>query len=60
MRDGMIAHLDADIVAAHLLRDGGRCAGAKEGVEDEVAVAGRGFKNELNQTFWFRECKLIL
>ena len=40
MGDGVIAHFNADIAAAHLVRDGGGGAGAEEGVEDEVAGVG--------------------
>jgi hypothetical protein len=35
--DGVLAQLDADPAAAHLVGDGSGGAGAEEGVEDEVA-----------------------
>ena len=36
--DGVLAHLDADVAPAHLVRNGSGGAGAEEGVEDEVAL----------------------
>src|SRR5690606_28425573 len=37
---GVLAHLDADVAATHLVRDGGCRAGAEEGVEHEVTRVG--------------------
>ena len=36
MRHGMVAHFNADIAAAHFVRDGGGCGGAEKTVENEV------------------------
>ncbi|WP_297221212.1 hypothetical protein [Thermomonas sp.] len=45
MRARVRAHLDADIAAAHLVRDGGRGAGAEEAVENEVVGVVASFKS---------------
>lgn len=63
MRNGMIAHLNADIAAAHLMGDGGGGAGAKEGVEDKIARRGKKIKNPFHESFGllaFREYYLSL
>lgn len=48
MRDGMFAHFDADITAAHFVRDGGSGAGAEERIEDEVSGIGGNLKHSLD------------
>ena len=40
MADGVFAHFNADVAAAHLVCYGSGGAGAEEGVEDEVAGVG--------------------
>ena len=40
MANGVFAHFDANVAAAHLVRYSGGGAGAEEGVEDEVAGVG--------------------
>ena len=40
MADRVIAHFDADIAAAHLVRRRRSGAGAEEGIEDEIAGVG--------------------
>src|ERR1700693_4875024 len=40
MRNGVVAHFDADIATPHLVCDGGGRAGAKKGVENEVVSVG--------------------
>lgn len=45
--DGMLTHLDADVAAAHLMRDSGRGAGAEKGVENDVTW----FSGDLNDSF---------
>ena len=53
MGDGVIAHFNADVAAAHLVRYGGGGAGAEEGVEDEVAGVGGDVEDALNEAFGF-------
>ena len=53
MGDGVIAHFNADVAAAHLVRDGCGGAGAEEGVEDEVAGVGGDVEDLLKQLFRF-------
>ena len=48
MGDGVFAHFNADVAAAHLVRDGCGGAGAEEGVEDEVAGVGGDVENALD------------
>ena len=57
MRHRVFAHLDADVAAAHLVRDRGRGTGAEKGIEDEVAGSGIRFKDILDQSFrlWKRK-----
>jgi hypothetical protein len=45
VRVAVLAQLDHDPAAAHLVGDGAGGAGTGEGVEDEVAGIGRKFKN---------------
>ena len=52
MRDGVLAHFNADVAAAHLVRYGGGGAGAEEGVEDEVAGVGEKLEDALDESFW--------
>ena len=54
MADGMFAHLDADLLPSHLVRDGDRRARAAERVEDEISGVGGDLKNSLKQAFRFR------
>ena len=51
MADGVRAHFDADVAAAHLVcyRRGG--AGAEEGIEDEVAGVGGDVEDALQEAF---------
>jgi hypothetical protein len=51
MADGVRAHFDADVAAAHLVghRRGG--AGAEEGVENEVARVGGDVEGALKEAF---------
>ena len=53
MADGVIAHFNADVAAAHLVRYGGGSAGAEEGVEDEVAGVSGDVEDALNEAFGF-------
>ena len=50
--DGMIAHLDADIAAAHLMRDSGRGTGTQKGIENKVAGISCDLEDTLDQRFW--------
>jgi hypothetical protein len=54
VRGGVFAHFDADPAAAHLVRHGGRGAGAEEAVEDEVVGVGGDVQDALEQSFGFR------
>jgi hypothetical protein len=60
VRGGVLAHLDADPAAAHLVRHGGRGAGAEEAVEDQVAGGSGGLQNAFNDSFGFRKRKFLL
>ena len=51
--NGVVAHFNADVAAAHLVRDGGGGAGAEEGVEDEVAGVGGDVEDALDEAFGF-------
>ena len=53
VRGGVLAHFDADPAPAHLVRDGGRGAGAEEAVEDEVVGVGGDVQDALEQAFGF-------
>ena len=53
MGDGVIAHFNADVAAAHFVRYGGGGAGAEEGVEDEVAGVGGDVEDALDEAFGF-------
>jgi hypothetical protein len=57
MRDRVLAHLDADPLAAHLVRDGGGGAAAEEAVEDEVGGVGGDCDDLGHETlrFWRRK-----
>ncbi|KZY30215.1 hypothetical protein A3731_05415 [Roseovarius sp. HI0049] len=50
----MVAHLDPDPAAAHLVGDSRRGAGTEKAVENEVAGVGSDVENALNQTLWLR------
>lgn len=54
VRGGVLAHFDADPAAAHLVRHGGRGAGAEEAVENQVAGVGCDMEDALEQCFGFR------
>ncbi len=53
MADGVRAHFDADVAAAHLVRHRRGGAGAEEGIEDEVAGVGGDMENALQEAFGF-------
>jgi hypothetical protein len=50
----LLAHLDADPSAAHLVRHGGSGAGAEEGVEDEVVGVGGNQQQFVQELFRLR------
>ena len=54
VRDGVVAQLDADPAAAHLVGDSGGGAGAQETVEDEVVGVGCDVKQPAKKCFGFR------
>ena len=45
---GMLAHFDANVSAAHLVSDGGGCAGSEEGIKHEVVRIGCNVDDALN------------
>ena len=51
MADGVRAHFDADVAAAHLVRYRSGGAGAEEGVENEVAGVGGDVEDALQKAF---------
>ena len=53
MRHGVLAHLNADVAAAHFVRHCRSGAGAEKGVEDEVAGVGGDMEDTLNKAFGF-------
>ena len=53
MANGMLAHFNADVAAAHLVRYGGGGAGAEERVEDEIAGVGGDVEDALDEAFRF-------
>ena len=48
----VLAQLDHDPAAAHLVGDGAGGAGASKGVEDKIAGIGRDVQNALEQALW--------
>ena len=58
VRGGVLAHFDADPAAAHLVRHGGRGAGAEEAVENQVAGVGCDMEDALEQPLGFGVPKL--
>ena len=58
--EGVLAHLDADPAAAHLVSDGGGRAGAEERIEDEVARVGGDMDDALEKPFRFRSGESVL
>ena len=59
MGDGVLAHFDADIAAAHFLSDGSGRARAEERVENQIAGVSCDVNYPLNQTFRFRSHKIL-
>ena len=53
MRVGMVSYLDHDPLAPHLLGNRASSAGAREGIENEVAGPCAHCKKSLDQQFWF-------
>ena len=51
MADGVRAHFDADVAAAHLVRHRRSGAGAEKGIEDEVAGVGGDVEDALQEAF---------
>jgi hypothetical protein len=56
----LFAHFNADVAAAHFVRDGGCGAGTEEAVKDEVAGVGRKGQYALHKAFWFGSIKRII
>lgn len=54
VRAGVIAHLDTDPAAVHLVGDSGGGAGAEKGVEDEIAFVGGDMEDALDQALGLR------
>src|SRR5690606_13067420 len=52
VRARVLAHLDANPASAHLVRDGGGGAGAKEAVEDEIIGVCRDVQDAFHQPLW--------
>ena len=55
----MLAELDHDPAAAHLVRHRAGRAGTREGVEDKVAGIGGNCQNPFNEPLWFWRCKRL-
>ena len=51
--NNLFAHLDADVAAVHLVRDGCGGAGTQEGIQHQVAGKSRKTKYPLDQPFRF-------
>ena len=54
VRDGVVAEFNADPATSHFVRDGSGCAGAEEGVEDEIAGVGGDLEDALHQRLRLR------